>query len=474
MATIDRMRELLAAQRRAAAALPVSAQERRDRLTRLIKLLVENADAICTAMSADFGHRSRQQTLLSDVGAGIYQAKHAMSRIDRWMKRDDRRVPFPLGLFGAKAWVEYQPKGVVGVMSAWNFPVQLMVGPIAGAFAAGNRVMAKCSEGAPRIADLLVELSPRYFASEELVFFAGGVEESLAFCTLPFDHLVFTGSTRIGREVMRAASENLVPVTLELGGKSPTIISSSADLAAAADRIAVGKMMNAGQICLAPDYVMVPTGYGDRFLEALRLAVGRLYPSLLRNDDYTSIIDDRQRERLRNYLDEASARGAKIVEINPAAEDFATSNTNKMPLNVVMGVRDDMRVMREEIFGPILPIVEYDGIERAIEYVNARPRPLGLYFFGTDKHEQQMVLARTVSGGVTINDVIHHAGMDDLPFGGIGPSGMGAYHGFDGFRQFSHAKSVYRQARIDLNRLAGLKPPYGKSTRIAIARALKA
>lgn len=313
----------------------------------------------------------------------------------------------------------------------------------------------------------------KYFREDEIAVVTGGPDVGKAFTELPFDHLIFTGATGVGRHVMRAAADNLTPVTLELGGKSPTIVGRSADQKKAADRIALGKMMNAGQICLAPDYLMVAREQEPGLIGALKESVSALYPTLLDNDDYTSVVNARNAERLRGYLDDARAKGAELIEVNPAAEDFAGSNGNKMPLTILRNVTDDMAVMQEEIFGPLLPIKTYDHIDEAIDYVNAHGRPLGLYYFGQDAAEEEAVLSRTISGGVTVNDVVFHNAMEDLPFGGIGPSGMGNYHGIDGFRTFSHARAVYRQPKLDVAGLGGFKPPYGKATAKALKSMLK-
>ena len=470
----DRMEAVLAAQRAAfSAELPVSAAARKDRLKRLAAMMIDNGGAFAQAISADFGHRSHDQSMMVDIVSSVGLVKHALKHLDRWMRRERRPLQFPLGLLGARAWIDYQPKGVVGVISPWNFPVQLAIGPVAGAFAAGNRVMVKTSEITPRVTALFAEIAPRYFDETELAFFDGGPEEGKAFSALPFDHMLFTGATAIGRHILHAAADNLVPVTLELGGKSPTIIGRSADIAVATDRIATGKMLNAGQICLAPDYLLVPQESERAVVEGLRTAVERMYPTLLANPDYTSVINDRHNVRLNAYLDDARAKGGEVIAVNPAKEDFAGSNGHKMPLHIILNPSDDMAVMQEEIFGPILPVKRYATVDDAIDYVNAHDRPLGLYYFGRDAVEQDAVLSRTISGGVTVNDTVFHAGIDDLPFGGVGPSGMGAYHGIDGFRTFSHAKAVYVQPKIDVTKLAGFKPPYGKTVRSTIARGLK-
>jgi len=373
------------------------------------------------------------------------------------MRRDRRAVSPPaLALLGARAWVDYQPKGVVGLISPWNFPFNLTFAPLAGILAAGNRAMIKPSEFTPRSSALMQRMIAGAFDETELTVITGGSEVGERFSALPFDHLIFTGATSVARHVMRAAAEHLVPVTLELGGKSPSIIGRDADLDLAARRLMFGKTLNAGQVCVAPDYALVPGVRADAFVDALQRAVAAMFPSLRGNPDYTSIVNERHHARLLGYLQDAKAKGATLRVLGQAEETF---DDRRIAPTVVLGVDDTMDVMREEIFGPILPVVPYDGIDAAIAHINARARPLSLYYFGNDRAEQERVLARTVVGGVTINDTILHLTMDDLPFGGIGPSGMGAYHGFDGFRTFSHARPVYRQARFDIS--AMLRPPYG-------------
>lgn len=469
------MLRILEDQRKAqTASMPVSAEVREDRLNRMISLLVDHGDALVKAMSEDFGHRSAEQSWMTDVVPGIKSAKHARKHMRKWMKPEKRPLDFPLGLLGAKARIEYQPKGVVGIVTPWNFPVQLTYGAIAGAFAAGNRCMVKASEFTPVTSALMAELSGRYFSTDELAFINGGPEVGQAFSSLPFDHLIFTGATGVGKHIMRAAAENLVPITLELGGKSPVIVGKSTDIEQAAARVAMGKTLNAGQICLAPDYVIAPRDKESEFVDAFTSSVRSMYPSLLANDDYTSIVNARHRERLQSYLDDASEKGAEVIEINPAGEDFASTNSNKMPVYVVRNVNDGMKVMQDEIFGPILPVMTYDRVEDAVDYVNEHDRPLGLYYFGDDAAEQRSVLDRTVSGGATVNDVLFHVTAEDLPFGGVGPSGMGSYHGIEGFKTFSHAKSVYVQPKINIAKLAGLLPPYGNTTRKTIKREAKA
>ncbi len=454
-------------------AMPEAMAIRRDRIDRAIALLVDHAEAFAKAVSADFGHRSREQTLMTDIMPSISAMKHARKHFESWAKGEKRKPTFPLSLLGAKAEVVFQPKGVIGVVAPWNFPVGMVMVPMAGILAAGNRAMIKPSEFTEAVSALFAQVVPEYFAPEEMAVFTGGPDVGMAFSKLAFDHLIFTGATGVGRHIMRAAADNLVPVTLELGGKSPTIIGRSADQKKAGDRIALGKMMNAGQICLAPDYLLVAQDQETDIIEAVKAGVAAQYPTLLANDDYTSVVNGRNYDRLQGYLADAKAKGAELIEVNPAGEDFAGSNGNKMPLTIVRNVNDNMKVMQEEIFGPILPVMTYNAVDEAIDYVNAHDRPLGLYYFGKDKAEEGRVLARTISGGVTVNDVVFHNAMEDLPFGGIGPSGMGNYHGADGFKTFSHMRAVYRQTGIDVAAIAGFKAPYGKAAAKTLAKELR-
>jgi len=430
-----------------------------DRLDRAIGLLVDHASDIADALNDDFGHRSRQGTLVSDVAASIEPLKHAKRHIKRWMRRDYRGVsPAPLALLGARAWVDYQPKGVVGVIAPWNFPFNLTFAPLAGILAAGNRAMIKPSEFTPKSSTLMQTMIAGAFDDSEVAVITGDESVGKAFASLAFDHLLFTGATSVAKHVMRAAAENLVPVTLELGGKSPAIIGRDADFDLAARRLLFGKTLNAGQICVAPDYALVPEGSVDAFAEALARNVAKMFPTLRGNADYTSIINDRHKVRLEGYLDDARTQGAKVRALHASAGDV---DGRRMAPTLVLGATDAMAVMREEIFGPILPIIPYGRLDDAIAYVNDRPRPLSLYYFGNVRGDQERVLANIVAGGVTLNDTVVHLTQDNLPFGGIGPSGMGAYHGFDGFRTFSHARSVYRQSRFDIT--AMLRPPYGNA-----------
>lgn len=466
-ALLDRQRAAFTASR------PEPMSQRKDRIRRAIALLKDHGEDLCKAMSADFGNRSMAQSMLTDIASTVGAGKSALAQMDKWARPDKRKVQFPLGLLGARAEVRYEPKGVIGILSPWNFPVNLAFGPLMQVLAAGNRAMIKPSEFTERTSELMAQLTAEYFAPEEVAVITGGPEVAAAFSSLPFDHLVFTGSTATGRRVMQAAAENLVPVTLELGGKSPVIMGRSADFAKAGERIAIGKMMNAGQICLAPDYLIVPEDKEHEAVAGVTSAASAMYPRLLDNDDYASIVSDRHFERLQGLVADARGKGAEVIEVNPAGEDFANANQRKMPLTVLRGVDDSMSVMQEEIFGPVLPVMTYKAVGDAIDYVNEHDRPLGLYYFGEDAGEQEQVLTRTISGGVTTNDVVFHVSMEDLPFGGVGPSGMGSYHAIEGFREFSHARAVYHQPKIDIAKLAGLKPPYGAATEKAAARSMK-
>jgi coniferyl-aldehyde dehydrogenase len=471
--TKARMRAVLEIQKQAQLRRgPPDAALRKHRLTRCIELLLTHKDDFVDAIVADFGARSRDMTLLTDIAAAIGPLKQARAELDEWMRPRKRKVsPAALGVLGARAEVRYQPKGVVGVMTPWNFPVQLAMDAIAGAFAAGNRVMLKPAEHTPATSALLAQTFDLYFDEDEIAVFLGGPDVGAAFAGLSFDHLIFTGATSIGRHVMRAAAENLTPVTLELGGKSPVVIGRSADMAKTAARVMAGKLINAGQVCLAPDYVLTPPENLQSFVSAAKDATAKMFPTIKDNGDYTAMISERHYDRVRNLIKDAKAKGAEVIEINPADEDFSQQEHRKIPPTLIVGATDEMGVMQEEIFGPVLPVRTYAALDEAIGEINARPRPLALYYFGEDSAESDALLARTHSGGVTINDVIFHFSMEDLPFGGVGASGMGAYHGHRGFLEFSHEKAVYRQTGSEL--IAMLRPPYGETFRKQVAARLK-
>jgi coniferyl-aldehyde dehydrogenase len=365
--------------------------------------------------------------------------------------------------------VEYQPKGAVGILSPWNFPVNLVFGPLAGVFAAGNRAMIKPSEFTPRTSALMAELFRTTFDESEVVVIEGDAEAGAAFAALPLDHLIFTGSTNVGRHIMRAAAAYLTPVTLELGGKSPVIIGESADLALAAKRILFFKTVNAGQICTAPDYVLLPESKIEKFVELARRAVQRMFPKLENNPDYGAIINEKHFARLQDYLADAKAMGARIIELQPISPSYARE-ARIIPPTLILGATDTMRVMQEEIFGPLLPVMT-SSVDNAIAYVNAHPRPLALYYFGKDAAEERKILRTTISGNVSVNEAVMHYSMEDLPFGGIGPSGIGANHGIEGFRTFSHAKGIFRQSRFDI--AATLRPPFGAAAMRMVLQQIK-
>ena len=437
-----------------------------ERMDRLIALLVNNKDEIAATLSQDYGGRSIEGSLL-EVLVVVSTLKYNKIHLREWMEPELHQAPFP----DAVARVEFQPKGVVGVVSPWNLPWALAFIPIASIFAAGNVCMLKPSELAPRTSELMGQLVAQFFHETEFTVLQGGPETGAAFAALPFDHLIYTGGTKIGAAIMGAAAKNLTPVTLELGGKSPVLVGRTADIGDAARRVMKAKTFNAGQICLAPDYVLLPKGSEDEFVAFATRAVHDMYGALKENGDYTSIINERHFNRLRSWTEDAKRKGARVIEVNPAGEDFASSDLHRLPPSLILDVNDEMTVMQEEIFGPLLPIKTYDNIEEAITYVRNHPSPLALYYFGNDFAEERLVIDGTTSGGVTINDCISHYSIDSLPFGGIGPSGMGAYRGKTGFLTFSHARPVYRQSRSPQAEHVGL-PPFGSQTRAFLSAAI--
>ncbi len=450
---------LLQTQRAAHAADPFpTAEQRIDRLRRLLAALESHEQRIVEALNADFGYRSPHQTWFAEVVTTAKPLRLAIAQLRRWMRPERRSPGLPFNLLGARAEVHYQPLGVVGVISPWNVPVNLAVAPLAGVLAAGNRVMMKPSEATPATAELLRQMIASAFDSAELVVATGGVEVGREFSALPFDHLLYTGGEAVAKHIMRAASDHLTPLTLELGGKSPTLIGEGADLQMAARRIAFGKVFNAGQVCLAPDYVLVPNARKRELVDALIEAFKGMLPEASGSRDFVAAINARHADRLRGYVREARASGAEVIELEWTGRS-SVPGAIMVPLTLLVEPSPTLAVMREEIFGPLLPIVGYDRFEDALALINAKDRPLALYYFGDDRSQIRQVLTRTVSGGVTLNDVIMHYTMDDLPFGGVGASGMGAYHGRDGFRRFSHARAVYAQSRFDIGGM--LRPPYG-------------
>ncbi|MBF9196815.1 aldehyde dehydrogenase family protein [Microvirga terrestris] len=455
----DRLQACFQAQKRAWAEQGGLSPERRDEvLGALAKALVRHADGFTKAIAEDFGHRSPHETKLADLYPVIASLRHARKNFRRWMK--PRRRPIQWMFQPGTGRIIYQPLGVVGIVSPWNYPVQLALSPLAGALAAGNRVMIKPSEMTTRTSALMEDVIAEVFDPSEVAVVQGGPDVARAFTHLPFDHLLFTGSTQVGRQVMQAAAGNLVPVTLELGGKSPALVAADYPVEKAAERIAVGKLFNAGQTCIAPDYVLVPREKEQAFVAAYRDAVSQLYPTLGSNPDYTAIISERHHARLNHLIADAREHGAQVVEINPGSETLDTAHRKLAPV-VMTDVPEQAQVMQEEIFGPLLPVIAYDDVDEACRFINARPHPLALYLFSHDRTTTQSVLARTQSGGVAINDTLLHCVQEELPFGGVGLSGMGAYHGEAGFRTFSHARSVFRQARF--NGAGMTKAPYGRS-----------
>jgi coniferyl-aldehyde dehydrogenase len=438
-------------------------EKRIERLDKLLKGLLVHKDDFVRAISEDFGNRSKHETLVAEVFTTIQAIKHCRAHMHEWMEVEPRPVSW---LFApARAEVISQPLGVVGIIAPWNYPMQLALAPLAAALAAGNRAMIKPSELTPKTGEMLAKLAKEFFADDELVVVTGGADVGAAFSALPFDHLLFTGSTRVGKIVMRAAAENLVPVTLELGGKSPTIIGEDFPIDVAATRVMYGKCFNAGQTCIAPDYVMVPRAQVERFIEECKAAVAKMLPTLKSNPDYTSIVNAQHYKRLAGYIEEAKKSDAKVIEVNPAKEELPAED-HKLAPTLVIDPPKELALMNEEIFGPILPVIPYDKLDDAIAYVNDHPRPLALYFFGYDDDDVANVVDHTISGGVSINETLMHFAQEDLPFGGVGPSGIGHYHAREGFDAFSKKKPVFYQARV--NGAGLLRPPYGKTIDLAL------
>ncbi|WP_460272254.1 coniferyl aldehyde dehydrogenase [Celeribacter sp. ULVN23_4] len=446
------LEQTFALQRSAQRAAPVVPPDiRMDRLDRLATALLAAESRLITAMSDDFSHRPTIESRLYDIDLVIGEIRHAKRHLKRWMKV--LRAPVPLIYKPARAEIRPQPLGVVGIISPWNFPVQLALSPMVAALAAGNRVMLKPSELTPRTSEELASLIEDAFTPEEIATVTGGPEVAAAFSALPFDHLFFTGSTSVGRKVAEAAARNLTPVTLELGGKSPAVVMPSADLDKAGRRIAWGKAMNAGQVCVAPDYVLVPRKKMLPMADAIMGAFMHFFPEGPDSPDYAAIVSDRHLARLDAMVKEAEDRGAKTFRL-----EGDTGNARKFAPTVVLDPPEDIALMQEEIFGPILPLIPYDDPQEALDFVAARDHPLALYVFSEDKNDQEMWLDRSISGGVTVNDTAIHVGFGTLPFGGVGPSGQGAYHGHTGFETFSHLKPVVRQAKW--NGMAIAEPPF--------------
>lgn len=454
-AELDRIFEL---QKKAFAAEPYPTRETRAaRLDALIHGIEANEKRLIEAVSSDFSNRSRHETLVAEVIVSVSAAKAVKKHLAQWMRA--RNIATPLHMAPAKSRIEPQPLGIIGIISPWNYPVQLAFSPAAAALGAGNRVMIKPSELTPAASEVMREIVRAEFDENVMAVVTGGVELGQAFSSVPFDHLLFTGSTAIGQRVYMAAAKNLTPVTLELGGKSPAIIDESADIDAAALSIAHGKTFNAGQTCVAPDYVLTTGARLDATVEALTNSVRKLYPEIDTTDDYTAIISPRHFARLKALVAEAKDAGAKVVEIGSSN---ALDPRRKMPVTLVINPPQSTTLMKEEIFGPVLPVLSIANREEAINHINKGDRPLALYWFGADNSARDDVLRRTIAGGVTVNDTLWHVAQENLPFGGVGKSGIGAYHGEKGFETFSHMKPVFYQSKFASNKT--LYPPFSAKT----------
>ena len=431
--------------------------QRLDSLKRCIALLETHDEQIVETLNEDFKNRSHQEIMTSEVIQSIRNLNFTIKNLKKWMKPMRRTPSFMAGMLGSKAYLEPSPLGSVGIIAPWNFPVGMVFYPAASVLASGNRIMAKPSEFTPQTAQLIKDAVAKYFDESEFAVVLGGPEVGAEFTKLPFDHLLYTGSGRIAKKVLASAAENLVPTTLELGGKSPTIIGKDADMKLAAKRIMFVKTMNAGQICLSPDYVFLPRGEEEAFLTEVSKAFGEFYPDDNKNA-YTSMVNETHYERMQNYISDAIEKGAKVHSLG----NFDSAEKNTITTKILMDVNDGMKVMQDEIFGPLLPVMLYDNISEVINYVNAHDHPLGLYYFGKSQSEQQNVIKSTRSGGVTINDAMFHIMQSELPFGGVGASGYGCYHGREGFMNFSNMRSVYYQTNND-SAFAMLRPPKNKS-----------
>ena len=436
---------------------PPTLAERRVRLRKLLRMVLDNEDRIVAAIDQDFGGRSSGESERLEILPTVLGLRHTLRHLRRWMRPERRSTHW--ATWPSRARVHHVPLGVVGIISPWNFPLYLALGPLTAALAAGNRAMLKPSELTPTFSALLAQLIAKTFPPQLVTVATGGPEVAKAFSRLPFDHLLFTGSTSIGRLVMRAASENLVPVTLELGGKSPAFIGRDFPLDGSLDSLVYGKLLNAGQTCVAPDYLLVHESRRDELVDALRASVARLYPQLAQNPDYTAIINERHYERLRGTLSDASDKGATLIELNPGDESREQlEEARKLAPTVLLDVDDSMTAMQDEIFGPIWPVVSYAELDEAIDYVTARPRPLAAYIYSHDRGTIERVSKKVVAGALSVNAIAVHVAQDDLPFGGVGTSGMGAYHGREGFLTFSHARATYQQLRPNLMHM--IWPPY--------------
>mgnify|MGYP006116581431 FL=1 len=450
----------------------VTYSTRIDRLKRLKALIVENKTEFAETTKREFGGaRSYEFSLFSEFASKVEGIDYAMKHLKEWMKPEKRKTNKPMNFLGGKSQVRHFPKGVVGIISPWNLPFGLTVAPLTGALAAGNRAILKPSEFVPETAALFAEIIPKYFSEDEVAVVTGGADISQRFAELPFDHLLFTGSSNIGAKVMQSASKNLVPVTLELGGKSPVIIGRSAKLDLAGTRLTFGKLLNGGQLCLSPDYVVVPNELEEQLIARVVHEAQSMYPNITENEDYAGVINERHFARLQNYIDDAVAKGAKLTIVG-ADKTRVSEDNRRMPLHILQNVNEDMLVMHEEIFGPILPVMTYSDVAEVPDMIEPRRNPLAMYYFGKDKREQEYLLSHVQSGGVCINDITLHYVQEDLPFGGVGASGMGAYHGPEGFRSLSHARAIYSQTMIDVLPIIGARPPFGEKFRKNISKIL--
>jgi len=449
---------------------PVKSEARKRRIQAVIDLLVDHQHPLAEAMDADFGGRHLGYSLMNDVLGSLSALKHARDHLERWMP-DDPRPPFPpYDQLGASAWVQYQPKGSVGIIGTWNAPLFTLIAPLASVYAAGNRAILKPSEVTAHTAEVLARAIGERFDPLELAIINGDAGVGQGFAGRPFDHLVFTGSTRVGREIMRQAADNLVPLTLELGGKSPVIIGRSAHLPQAAQRLAIAKATNAGQLCISPDLVYVPVEQHEAFLAAFTTAYTALLPAVNSNPDLVSIVNAAHLARLEGYLEDARQAGARILRCPDVTVDTTLdASSRKRPLSIVLNPPLHSQIMREEIFGPALVLLTYTDIGHVLDEINTRERPLALYYFGQDLEEQEYVLSHTLSGGVSINDALMHAAMNEAPFGGIGASGMGHYHGREGFIEFSHVRTVFKAPDIDPRGEWGVLPPWPEQFTAAIS-----
>ncbi|WP_300407752.1 coniferyl aldehyde dehydrogenase [uncultured Psychrobacter sp.] len=437
---------------------------RAEQLDNLELMLSERQDSLAQAISADFGYRSESETQFAELFPSFTGISHARKYGKKWMK--PRRASISALYMPAHNEIQPQPLGVVGIMVPWNYPLFLAVGPIIDALTAGNRVMVKMSEAAPKFAQSFAEAVARYFSQDMVCVVLGEVDIAQEFSKLPFDHLLYTGSTAVGKKVMAAAAPNLTPVTLELGGKSPVIVLNGANLESAVNRVMMGKTLNAGQTCIAPDYVLVQRKDHEAFIRLAKEWMDKHYPNIADNPDYSRIINNQQFKRVKSYLDQLPGEDVHLL-----TDAEPNIDTRLMPPIIVSEPNDDSEVMQNEIFAPVLPLVHYDTLEDAIDYVNARPRPLALYVFGDDQNEIEQVRSHTVSGGLCINEVILHVVQHDLPFGGVGHSGTGAYHGQAGFERLSHMKPIFVQNK--LNGMNLLLPPYGGFFKKAMGLMLK-